>query len=511
MTRIWFWMGLLALSLVADGTADVVHLKSGGQLSGKVIEESAAVVVIETRFGTQRIERAKVERIERGATPAEEIEQKLAALAADDADGRFALVEEARRHKLKKLAEELLAEVLRVDPQHKAANELLGNVLFKGRYVSVADRDRLVKQERDEQMRSQGLVEFEGRFVTPEDKDRLARGLVLRDGKWISQEEDKALDGMVKHNGGWIPYADFHIIEVKREIEQKIGKPLHLARTDHVAVYTDVDGLADKLTKILEQGWQSFSAEFATGADLTWFGRQRADFFVFRSRMDYQTFLDYLGRDKKMGIEWAERAKQVISFYRHHEWGFAATYVANRGEVDVAHHMANQLGHLLLNSYRSEGRRLPAFFDDSFAALMEFDLMQRNLVFTLGTGRYDRALSDKELAFFEDGNWVEPLRDAMRTHADTPLDAVVRRDFGELTQMDVGKGMALYQRWRKLGDGRVKRFIDALRDRWPAEDLPVGHVKILAAVSAAFRDVEGKEMPLVDEELRSFVMKAIKK
>ena len=33
---------------------------------------------------------------------------------------------------------------------------------------------------------------------------------------------------------------------------------------------------------------------------------------------------------------------------------------------------------------------LPPFFDDSYASLMEFDLMKRNLVFTRGTGRYER-------------------------------------------------------------------------------------------------------------------------
>ena len=44
------------------------------------------------------------------------------------------------------------------------------------------------------------------------------------------------------------------------------------------------------------------------------------------------------------------------------------------------------------------------------------------------------------MAFFEDGQWVEPLRKAMRSRSDTPLDAVARRNFGDMTQMDIGKG-----------------------------------------------------------------------
>ena len=56
----------------------------------------------------------------------------------------------------------------------------------------------------------------------------------------------------------------------------------------------------------------------------------------------------------------------------------------------------------------------------------------------------------------------------------------------------------------------MKEFIDALRDRMPKDDLPPGHVKVLHAINGAFQDVEKKDIQVVDQELRAFVMKAMK-
>lgn len=504
------WLIAALVLITSHAAADTVHLTSGGKLVGTITEETKTHVTVETKFGPQKIERSRVASIDRGLTPKEKIEAAVEALEPSDADGRFALAMDAKEAGLRQLHESLVADVLRLDKNHKDANEFLGNVLYRGDYVSVAKRERLEKEARAAKMMESGLVEHDGRFVTPEEKAKLEQGLQLRDGEWVSETEARARDGFVLHGDAWIRQEDAHVEEVKAEISKLLKHPFFVHTTNHVAVYSDIATVPKDLAELLERGWKVFTDEFELGPGLEWFGGKRIDIFVVKSRFDYQTFVDWLGTERGMGADWAARARDVISIFRYQTWGMAATYVANRGELDAAHHMANQLGHVLLNRYRCEGRRLPPFFDDAYAALMEFTLLDRNLVFTVGTGRYERSIVKDEMAFFEDGNWLEPLKNAMRSRSDTGLENVVRRDYGDMTQMDVGKGMALYMRWRSQDGGKVKKFHDALRDFWPGGNPAPGHVDVLRAIERAFRVVENKDIPPVDQELRRYVM-ALKK
>src|SRR5690606_197268 len=113
------------------------------------------------------------------------------ALAKDDADGHFELARFAEERRLRKQHQELLAKVLEIDPQHEGANQALGHVKYKGRWVSPTERDRLEQESRAEQMRAQGLVLHDGRWVTPEEQEKLAQGLVLHEGEWLEADEAK--------------------------------------------------------------------------------------------------------------------------------------------------------------------------------------------------------------------------------------------------------------------------------------------------------------------------------
>ena len=324
-----------------DAAADVVHLKSGGELTGEIVEETSTHVVISTRFGKQRLERSKIARIVKGDTPEQAIKKRLAALDPADAEGRFALYEEAKKARLRKLAEELLSATLAADDQHKGANEGHGvECSTAASYVTPAERDRLEKEARAEEMRAQGLVEFEGRFVTPEEKSKLEKGLVLRDGEWMTEGRG-AGEGRLRprRTAGWIHGRDAHVATVKKEIEDKIGKRLHLVTTDrrrglHRHRRAGREAGQDPRARLaaLHAGVR------ARGDDLEWFGGKRAD--VLRVPVPASTtrsFIDYLGRDKGLGIDWAERAKQVVSIYRQYlVGGSRPTYLANRSEADVA-------------------------------------------------------------------------------------------------------------------------------------------------------------------------------
>ena len=503
---------LLALGgLAADCTADKVRLRNGGVLEGEIINESADQVEIKTRFGVQKIPRSNIAEIERGDSPEVALRKLVAGLDEMDAESHYQAAMRARELGKRKLSQELLETAVRIEPLHEAANESLGRILYKGAYVTPEERDRLEKESRAAEMLSKGLVEYEGRYVTPEEKANLEKGLVLWNEEWIDRDEAKLRDGFVKVGGNWIRGEDHAADLLREEVSTVTGYDLLLVKTPHIAVYTDVgQEFAEKLAKMLEKGFISFTKEFKTGQGFDWLGDRRIDVFAFKLRFGYQKMVDFLGSEKGMGDRWAKRARRVVSIYRIQPSGLAATYMANKGQKFTAAHCANMLGHVLINRYRNEGQRLPPFFDEAYAALMEFDLLGRNVVFSLGNDRYDRTLQMDDSLFFEDGKWAEALRESMRSLSDTPLDQAVRRDHGQLLQMDVAKGMALFMRWRNMGDETVKKFFDGLRDTWPGGDLPTAHGKVLMSITHGFHAAEGKDIQLVDQELRKYAMKKLK-
>ncbi|MBK6941303.1 MAG: hypothetical protein IPH13_14080 [Planctomycetes bacterium] len=510
MDRRWLGAVVFALAIcVAAAHADTVHLKNGSKLEGKIKSETDAVVEIETAFGVQKLARADVVKIERGVTAIEQLALDRKALAASDVAGRVALWRRAGELKQKKVREELEREILALDPQQADVHRARGNVLCDGKFVTPADKDRLEREAREAQMLAQGLVPYQGGFVTPEDKAKYEAGFVKRGDRWMKEDEAKLLDGLVKaQDGSWIKREDAALATTRKAAEAAVERSVFLATRDHAAAYSDVsEAFAGKLADTMEKGFKRFAKEFAVDDGLAWFGPQRVDLVVFRTRPDYERFCDWIGANTRAGAQWAERAKKVAGVYLFETWPIATTYVGNRGEDMAIAHCCNMLGHVLLNRYRFQDNGIPPFFDEAFAALTEFDLTGRNAFFNVGAGRYERHIEDTERAFFEDGKWIEPLRDGFRSRSDTPMDQVVRREHVTLSQMDVAKGMALYQYWRATEPPRMKQFFDALRQAWPGGNPPPTQPGVFNACQKAFNVACQKDMQVVDEDLRAWVMK----
>jgi hypothetical protein len=86
------FLGLAALLLVATppALADVVHLKNGGRLVGRVEEDGDTVRVV-MAGGTMTLAKDRIESVERQETPPEELARRKKALAAGDAAAAAAL------------------------------------------------------------------------------------------------------------------------------------------------------------------------------------------------------------------------------------------------------------------------------------------------------------------------------------------------------------------------------------------------------------------------------------
>lgn len=226
------------LALAAFARADVVHLKSGEKLEGKILSETATKVKLETPFGTTEIERSRIEKIEHGKTPKELFNERKSALKKDDVNGRWDLVLFCKENKLNREAKALVAEILALDPNHPDANRENGKIQYDGKWFTKEQLEKY-KDEEKKKMEAAGMVWQDGRWMT-EDDAMTARGLVKVDGKWISKEE---LDRLT----------------AARDWQQIFGEEMHVLTTEHFELRTSLP--PEDLQEILDL-CESAHAEF---------------------------------------------------------------------------------------------------------------------------------------------------------------------------------------------------------------------------------------------------------
>lgn len=116
----------LAAALTAAAAADVVRLKNGTRLEGKVTEGPGEVVV-ETADGARlTLSRSQIQRVERRALPKDLYEQRLGTVGKNDTQGHYALGLWCLQNGLNRQATAAFQRVIDLNPEHAEARAALG-------------------------------------------------------------------------------------------------------------------------------------------------------------------------------------------------------------------------------------------------------------------------------------------------------------------------------------------------------------------------------------------------
>jgi hypothetical protein len=159
-----FALAVLALSGSAAVFADVVFLKSGGKMEGRIVERSESSVEIDIGAGTLRFPMSSVDRIEEGRSTLDDYDERAAKVAPDDRDGWLELARWASGVGLGAQSRRAYERVLALDPADSEANRALGRVQVEGQWLT-----------EDEAYQARGYVLFEGRWVTPSEQESILR------------------------------------------------------------------------------------------------------------------------------------------------------------------------------------------------------------------------------------------------------------------------------------------------------------------------------------------------
>ena len=165
--------------------ADVIRLENGATYRGKIVKETSRSVTIKTKVGPVTVRRDQISKIVRTAELERELERKLEA-GKGDPDKLYAAGKWAKKQGLGKSARKAFELAIKADAYHEKSRQALGHRKHQGRLYS------------DDEYNSEvlGLVLYEGKWVSKADRERLKAGLVKNaDGNWVlppgKEDEEK--------------------------------------------------------------------------------------------------------------------------------------------------------------------------------------------------------------------------------------------------------------------------------------------------------------------------------
>jgi len=122
------------LLIPPSALADVVYLKSGSKMEGKVTD-MGDYIILEAGSMRTTIKKEQIVRIEKKKSPTEEFEEKLRAVPKDDAEAFYKLGLWCLSKKLSGNATAMFEKAIAINPDHEGARRKLGYTRKGNRWV----------------------------------------------------------------------------------------------------------------------------------------------------------------------------------------------------------------------------------------------------------------------------------------------------------------------------------------------------------------------------------------
>jgi len=496
---------LVVLTVVAvlggAAVADVVHLKGGGKIEGEILSDEGGKLRVKTRFGEVTIEKSKVERIEKRKTVLQEYEERLAALGEDDVEGCWDLVLFCRENRLAKQEKELVRRVLELDDQHPGANEAVGNVEHEGRWMTPAERDRLVAEGEDAAMRAKGLVRYRGEWVTPEEKEKLEAGLVRYRGKWMTPDDVKRAKGLVKHDGEWIPKSELERRKILDFYRDMLRADVEVALTDHVAaIGTYSPSQLGSLAQAAEQTLEQFCAVFGIEDGGRLFrgseedaGRKRLHVVYSKRAFEYARAVDGMKKryPKDIPDSRANLMRRQKGFYFVYPACYVIGYQLPNTFEQVRASVIHKTSHVLLLRYRYRSDFFPWWLIEGLGSWQEILAIGQCDTYCITDKGYAANEGPAESKWGGMARWRDIVKQQVIGLHDRSWHSLAKSGLNDLSFRDLAKSWSICE-WLINHDRETfVKMVDKMKSGVPFKD----------AVSQAF----GKPVEQVEKEWRDYV------
>jgi hypothetical protein len=145
--------------------ADEVFLKGGASFSGRIVEQTDAMVTMDIGDGVVGIAAARIEKIVKGHSPLDEYDARAKALKPDDMGGWRTLGRWAAQQGLQSQARKAYQNVMTMAPNDPEARQALGFVQVNGQWMT-----------EEESYRAKGFVKVGSEWMTPTEAQQMQAG-----------------------------------------------------------------------------------------------------------------------------------------------------------------------------------------------------------------------------------------------------------------------------------------------------------------------------------------------
>ena len=236
---------LFLVLLTLPALADVLHMKNGTVMEGKILSEEGEVIPFSLNAGGQiEVKRSDIDWFEwtdKAAAKAEFEKRK----GSGTGEALAAAGVWARDHGMTQEAQVAFLDALKKDPQNAVAHQGLGHRKYIDTWMS-----------EEEYQKATGHVKAGGRWVTAEEKKKIDEGWEFVDGKLVSPDDAKRAKGLVEYEGKWITKKQYDDLMKKKAAGEKGagGKEPDKARLHDLK-----DDAA--ILKVFGKGWRVYSGE----------------------------------------------------------------------------------------------------------------------------------------------------------------------------------------------------------------------------------------------------------
>ncbi len=508
--------GILLALLGSLALADVVVLKDGRRIEGKVVRKTETEIVVETAVGEMKFPRSEVKEIIEKKTRDEEYEERLE--ACESAEDFYQLGRWCQRNRLKRRAEKLFRRAIEKDPDHAGARKELGFVRHGDDWVTPEERDRRIAAEYEAEMKAKGFVRFEGRWVSPEEKAHLEKGEVLHEGRWMPKKEAMRLQGLEEYESEWYPIPEARGRHAAAGAVAAAQRPLQLYLNEEAMICGTIPVAELELIGAgILRGRKWFNEAWKVKPGLRLFGGRLAELYVFDDQDAYLRTIPYIAeRSYHVPRGWQEAVGKSFGFVWTDPIAISSVTQKKRSRRDLVGHCYHHLGHLMLNRLGYEGKLLPPWYDEGVAALTELRAHGHNAVFCRAGVGERAGTSSKggrvalDWRMYRDGTWRTQFAKALEGGQVEPFDRLARREFSQLELIDIATSMAIVEWLESRGDETLLRFHRALRrhklaPHSPRRVIASGHRR-QEYFDQAFRAAVGMDHRQADDEWRRWWM-----
>lgn len=262
---------VIALSLTVSG--EIIHLKSGGKLTGRIVRETEKEVHIQTKYGLQKIERSRIDKIEKEEA-AEGYQERRAKIKPRDAEGHYKLGMWCKENGQDANAVREFKEALRYNPDHKGARKELGYLRYAGKWIAPEQKQKYLDR---------GLVEYDGKLVTPEKKAELEAARAAEEAE-KEDESESGESGTADGSEDSPGEEGEEYVEKHREWSDRKTK-----KTTHYNITSNVDPrVLKRYSRLLEDAYDEFEKVIRGERR----DKSKLDVYIYATDKEYEQFED---------------------------------------------------------------------------------------------------------------------------------------------------------------------------------------------------------------------------